>query len=150
MCEKSTTPDLVELSRCLFASVSRRDLDGLLRLHGRDAAWDLSDAGFGAFQGVEAIRSFLEDWFGAFEYYRVDVEEAVDLGGGVTFVVVNATGRPAGMDASVQQRRGWIARWSNGKVVGAASYLDLDQAREAAQRLAKFAPTHSRCLHGGR
>jgi ketosteroid isomerase-like protein len=98
---------------------------------------DLSDAGFGAFEGVEAIRSFLEDWFGAFEYYRVDVEEAVDLGGGVTFVAVNATGRPAGMDGSVQQRRGWIARWSSGKVVRAASYLDLDQAREAAQRLAK-------------
>jgi hypothetical protein len=28
--------------------------------------------GFGAFEGVKAIRSFLEDWFGAFEDYRVD------------------------------------------------------------------------------
>jgi ketosteroid isomerase-like protein len=65
------------------------------------------------------------------------VEEAADLGAGVTFVVVNATGRPTGMNASVQQRRGWVVRWSNGKVVRAASYLDLAQAREVAQRLAK-------------
>jgi ketosteroid isomerase-like protein len=137
MPEQPTPPDLAELSRCLFASASRRDLDALLRLHAPDAAWDLSDAGFGVFEGVQAIRSFLEDWFGAFECYRVDVEEAVDLGGGVTFVAVNATGRPVGMDASVQQPRGWVARWNNGKLVRAVSYLDLEQAQEVAQRLAK-------------
>ena len=109
----------------------------MLGLHAPDALWDLSDAGLGSFEGVEAIRSFLADWFGSFEDYRVDVEQAIDLGGGVIFVIDKATGRPAGIDASIEQRRGWVVRWSNGKLMRAASYLDLDQARIAAERLAK-------------
>jgi ketosteroid isomerase-like protein len=126
MSQEPTTPDPAELSRGLFASVSRTDLDALLHLHADDAVWDLSDAGFGALEGVAAIRSFLEDWFGAFEEFQVEVEEAVELGGGVVFVVVNAVGRPSGMDASVQQRRAWVVLWRNGKIVRAASYLDLE------------------------
>ena len=137
MSQEPTTPDPAELSRGLFASVSRTDLDALLHLHADDAVWDLSDAGFGALEGVAAIRSFLADWFGAFEDYRVDLEEAVDFGDGVIFVVVNATGRPVGMDASVEQRRGWAVVWRSGKVARAASYLDLGQARAAAERFAE-------------
>jgi ketosteroid isomerase-like protein len=137
MSEESTTFDLIELTSGLFASASRKDIDAMLRLHAPAAVWDLSDAGLGSFEGVEAIRSFVADWFGAFEDYRVDVEQVIDMGGGVTFVVVNAIGRPAGMDASVQQRRGWVALWSDGKVMRAASYLDLDHARAAAERLAE-------------
>jgi ketosteroid isomerase-like protein len=108
----------------------------MLDVHAPQAVWDLSDAGLGSLEGIEAIRSFLADWFDAFENYEVEVEEAVDLGGGVVFVVVNATGRPVGMDASVEQRRGWAVLWRNRKLVRAASYLDLDQARSAAERLA--------------
>jgi ketosteroid isomerase-like protein len=137
MSETSKTSDLIELTRGLFASASRKDFDAMLDLHARHAGWDLSDAGLGGIEGVESIRSFLKDWFDAFDDYRVDVEEAVDLGGGVIFVVVNATGRPVGMDASVEQRRGWVVLWSNGEVVRAASYLDPDQARAAAERLAE-------------
>lgn len=137
MPEQPTAPDLVELTRAVFASASRKDVDAMLGLHARHAGWDLSDAGLGSFEGVEAIQSFLKDWFGAFEDYRVDVEQAVDVGGGVIFVVVNATGRPVGIDASVQQRRGWVAVWRDGKLVRAASYLDLHQARTAAERLAQ-------------
>jgi ketosteroid isomerase-like protein len=137
MSGESTTPDLVELTRGLFARASRKDFDAMLGLHAPGAVWDLSDAGLGSVEGVDAIRSFLEDWFGAFEDYQIDVEETVDLGEGVIFVVVNATGRPVGMDASVEQRRGWAIVWTNGKLVRAASYLDLGQARAAAEHLAE-------------
>jgi len=137
MAKEAATSDLIELTRGVFASGSRKDFDAMLDIHAAAAVWDLSDAGLGSFEGVEAIRSFLKDWFGAFEDYQADVEEAVDLGDGVIFVVVNATGRPVGMDASVEQRRGWAVVWRNGKVMRAASYLDLDQARAAAERLGK-------------
>jgi hypothetical protein len=113
------------------------DIDAMLSLHALSAVWDLSDAGLGSFEGVEAIRSFLDDWFGAFEAYRVDVDEAIDVGGGVIFVVDNATGQPAGIDASLQQRRGWIVLWVDRKVARAVTYLDLDHARRTAQGLAE-------------
>jgi ketosteroid isomerase-like protein len=106
----------------------------MLAVHSLDAVWN---TGLGRFEGVEAIHSLLEDWFGAFDDFQVDVEEAVDLGDDVIFVVVNVTGRTVGMDASVELRRGWAVAWRNGKVVEAASYLDLDQARAAAERLAQ-------------
>ena len=137
MADESMNFDLIELTRDVFASASRKDFDAMLSLHARHAVWDLSDAGLGRFEGVEAIRSLLTDWFGAFEDYRVDLEEAVDFGDGVIFVVVNATGRPVGMDASVEQRRGWAVVWRSGKVARAASYLDLGQARAAAEWLAE-------------
>jgi ketosteroid isomerase-like protein len=137
MADKPVTSDLIELTRGVSARGSRKDFDGMLDLHAVDAVWDLSDAGLGFFEGVEAIRSFIADWLGAFDDYRLDVEEAVDLGNGAVFVVVNATGRPVGMDATVKQRRGWAVLWRNDKVVRAASYLDLDQARAAAERLAQ-------------
>jgi ketosteroid isomerase-like protein len=137
MTPKSTASDVIELTRGVFAGASRKDPDDMLELHAPEAVWDLSDAGLGTLAGVEAIRSFLDDWFGAFAGYQVDVEETVDLGAGVVFVVVNARGRPVGMDASVEQRRAWSIVWENGNVVQAASYLDLDQARAAAERLAE-------------
>jgi ketosteroid isomerase-like protein len=137
MAEESTTPDLVELTRDVFASGNGKDFDAMLDFHAEGAVWDLSDAGLGCFEGVEAIRSFIADWLVAFEDYRLDVEETVDFGGGVIFVVVNAVGRPEGMDASVEQRRGWVVVWRSGMIVRAASYLDLDEARAVAEQLAK-------------
>jgi ketosteroid isomerase-like protein len=134
MAERPATSDLIELTRGLFASASRKDFNAMLAVHSLDAVWN---TGLGRFEGVEAIHSLLEDWFGAFDDFQVDVEEAVDLGDDVIFVVVNVTGRTVGMDASVELRRGWAVVWRNGKVVEAASYLDLDQARAAAERLAE-------------
>jgi ketosteroid isomerase-like protein len=135
MGEKPATSDLIELTRGLFASASRKDFDAMLAVHSVDAVWD---TGLGPFEGVEAIRSFLKDWSRAFDEYQVDVEEAVDLGDGVIFVAVNATGRPVGIDAKVELRqRAWVVRWRNGKVVRAASYFDSHQARAAAERLAQ-------------
>jgi len=93
MSQESTTPDLIELTRGLFASASRNDIDAMLGRHAPDAIWDLSDAGLRSFEGVEAIRSFLADWFGSFEDYQVDVEQVIDLAS--EFLRVVAGGDPA-------------------------------------------------------
>ena len=137
MSEESTTPDLVELTRRLFETASRRDIDANMHFHAADALWDLSDAGFGIFRGGAAIRVFLEDWFTSYESYQNDVEEVIDLGGGVVFLAGHDTGRLVGSDGNIEQRRGWIVRWVDGKVVRVAVYLDVDQGRAAAERLAE-------------
>jgi ketosteroid isomerase-like protein len=136
MPEESTTPDLVERVRDLFETASRTDLDAHMRFYARDVVFDVSDAGLGTFEGSAAIRSFLEDWWGTWENYQNEVREVVDLGHGVVFVALWEDGRLVGSDGRVEQQRGWVLRWADGKVVSVTGYLDIDEARAAAERLA--------------
>jgi ketosteroid isomerase-like protein len=108
-----------------------------MRFHATDALWDLSDAGFGTFRGVAAIRAFLEDWFTSYESYQNDVEEVIDLGGGVVFLDGHDTGRLLGSDRSIAQRRGWVVLWVDGKVARVAVYVNIEKGRAAAERLAE-------------
>jgi ketosteroid isomerase-like protein len=137
MSEGSTTPDLVELTRRVFDAGSRHDLDATRSLYAADALLDLSDAALGSFQGVAAIGNFLEDWWGTWEEHLIEVEEVVDLGHGVAFSCVREDGRVAGSDGHVQQRRGWVLLWVEGVISQATAYLDVDEARAAAERLAE-------------
>jgi ketosteroid isomerase-like protein len=93
--------------------------------------------GFGTFKGAPAIRAFLNDWFTSYESYENDLREIVDLGNGVIFLDVHDTGRVAGIGRSIEQRRGWVVLWVDGKVARVAVYLDVDKGRAAAERLAE-------------
>jgi ketosteroid isomerase-like protein len=64
MSEEPTAPDLVELSRRQFEAGNRHDADAVFSNYLPDAVWDLSDAGVGIFEGLAAIRTFFEDWWG--------------------------------------------------------------------------------------
>jgi ketosteroid isomerase-like protein len=137
MSEKSTTPDVVELTRQAFEAGRRHDLDGATRFYAPDAVWDLSDGGFGTFEGVAAIRGFLEDWWGTWGEHVAELQEIVDLGHGVMFVAVWDYARPAGSDGHVEQRMGWVLLWVRGMVERVTVYRDVVHARAAAERLAE-------------
>jgi ketosteroid isomerase-like protein len=137
MPEESTTPDLVELTRRAIEAGSRHDIDSVMSFYAPDAVWDLSDVGIGTFEGVAAIRSFVEEWWGTWGDHLIEVEETVDLGHGVVFSSVREDGRLAGSDRHVEQRRGWVFLWMEGGFERATVYLDIDKARAAAERLAE-------------
>jgi len=136
MPEESTTPDLVELTRQVLDAANRHDIDALMGFYAPEAVWDLSDAGIGTFDGAAAIRSFVEDWWGTWGDHRMEVEEIVDLGHGVVFSPIKEDGRLVGSDSRVEQRRGWVFLWMRGILERQAVYLDSDEARVAAERLA--------------
>ncbi len=98
---------------------------------------DRPQGGFGTFEGVVAIRGFLEDWIGAYEEHERRVEELHDLGNGVTFMVAVLHGRLAGSDATVQERWSYTSLWEAGLISRMIIRADIDQARVAAERLAK-------------
>ena len=58
------------------------------------------------FQGATAIRSFLEDWIGAYDEYEYKQEEGQDLGNGVLFAVASLGGRVAGSAGRAQTSLG--------------------------------------------
>jgi ketosteroid isomerase-like protein len=138
MSEESTTPDLVELTRRQFEAGSRRDLDAALSFYAPDAVWEAVSLGT-SFEGMAAIRGFLEDWLGAYEEFEMEPEEILDLGNGVVFAVTRLTGRPVGSPGSaLMRRRPLVFRWVEGLVARVtAPSSDIDEARAAAGRLAE-------------
>jgi ketosteroid isomerase-like protein len=92
MPEKSTTPDLVELTRRRVDAAQSGDIDAMTSFLARDATWDSSPMGLEVYEGRAAIQRGLEDWWGAFDVSGADAEEILYLGNGVTFAVVTLNG----------------------------------------------------------
>jgi len=137
MSAESTTPDLVERWQETANAYARRDFHTMMRFVASDAVWDVSSAGLGSFEGAAAIRSFLEDWIGAYEEYEYTQEEGQHLGNGVLFVVASLGGRPPGSAARVQERWSYTVIWAEGMMVRVITRADIDEARVAAERLAE-------------
>jgi hypothetical protein len=55
----------------------------------------------------------------------------------VVFSRVREEGRLADGDGHVEQQRGWVILGGQGNIERIAIYLDVDQARAAAERLAQ-------------
>src|SRR6476620_12709609 len=133
MSEESTTPDPVELLGSAFEATNRRDLDAVASSFAEDATFDGRALG-DHFEGRADIRSFIEEWFGAYEELEYELEEVRDLGTGVVFALVVQNGRPAGSAGHVRQREGWVFVWVR-SLIARLSIYEIDEARAVAERL---------------
>jgi ketosteroid isomerase-like protein len=101
-----------------------------------------SDAVFegrvGGDRGRAAIRSMLEEWFGAYEELEFKLEDVRNLGNGVVFAVVVQEGALAGSagHGRFRQREGWVIFWERGLIARLSTHDITDEARAAAERLA--------------
>jgi ketosteroid isomerase-like protein len=132
--EESTAPDLVELTR-RFVEAAGNTVS--LSFLAPDAVWDMAPYGMGTYEGLGAIRAFFEDWLDAFEEFAAELEEVLDLGNGVVFSVVVQGGRPRGSGGVIRVRYAAVVVWAKGLVERFTSYGDFDEARAAAERLAR-------------
>ena len=137
MPEESTTPDLVELALRQIEAVNRRDLDMVMSVLAPDAVYDTSPSGMGTYEGHAAIGAFLRGYWEAFEDLRFELEEALDLGNGVTFLVNRQVARPVGSTADIGTREAHIVEWVEGMIARMTVYNDIEEGRAAAERLAK-------------
>ena len=137
MAEESTTPDLVDRLRGGYEAGNRRDFDAVWRFFSPGGVWDLSPMGLGIYEGRKQVRSFVEAWWADFDEFRADPTEVLDLGNGVTFAVIDQQGRPLGSSAEVRMRYADVSAYVDGLKVRVINYLDIDEARAAAERLAE-------------
>jgi ketosteroid isomerase-like protein len=137
MSEQSATADLVELVRRQTEATNRRDMDALIASARPDVVYDTSPSGLGVYEGPVAIRRLSEDWWGAFEELRFELEEVLDLGNGVTFSVTRQDARPAGSSGYVRTREAHVTEWIDGMAARVTVYTDIDDGRAAAERLAE-------------
>jgi ketosteroid isomerase-like protein len=136
MAEEPAMPDLRVLAQWLTV-VRDRDVEPRMSLFAPDAVWDMSQGGVGVVEGREEIRAFFEEWLGAYEEYEQEVEEIQDLGNGVAFAVLLQRGRPPGSSGWVEFRDARVLLWAGGLVERVNLFLDIDEARAAAERLAE-------------
>jgi ketosteroid isomerase-like protein len=117
-------------------ALDRGDLDGVLSGVAEDGVLDGRGMD-GLIEGRAAIRGFLEDWFRTFDEMDAELEEVSHLGGGVVFAVVIQDGRLVGSPGRVRQREGWVYLCVGGSIEPLTTYIDLDEARAIAERLAE-------------
>jgi ketosteroid isomerase-like protein len=135
MSEESTTPDLVELTRGFVEAANRRYFDAVESFYAPDAA--LCGAEIGTFEGAAAIRGLFEDMLTPHEQSETEAEEILDLGSGVVFAVLKLTARPVGSSGEVQLRWASVAISTEGLIERMTNYMDINEARAAAERLAE-------------
>ena len=138
MPEEPTTPDLEETSRRSREALRRGDLDAAVAMYAPDAVWDASLLGAqGVFEGREAVRRALEDLIAPYVDLEVGAEEFRDQGSGGTFLVFLAPGRLRGSTRFVESRMASVSTWAHGLIERNTTYLDIDEALAAAERLAE-------------
>ena len=136
MPEESTTPDLVERLQRFVDATNAADFDAMASFCAHDAVYEARRVGL-RLEGREAIRGFLEQWSSVYEEVKIEVQEGRDLGHGVMFTVISQHGRLPNTTAWVQEAFPAVSIWADGLIQHTASYLDIDEARAAAERLAE-------------
>ena len=136
MTEESTTPDRIGLARLANEAVNRRDWDAVESFYSPDAV-DVGVEALGTFEGATAIRGYYEDAASSLDDFHVETQEIIDFGNGVTFAVVLVTGHPVGSSAEVRIRYGSVASWTEAVIERLTAFMDIDEGRAAAERLAK-------------
>jgi ketosteroid isomerase-like protein len=130
------TPGPVECVRTILEAADRADFDTIFSFYAPGAVWDMPD-GMGTFKGEAAIRGFWEEWWSSYESLNLELHEILDLGNGTVFAPFRFSGPLKGTAVELQTEMAIVYEWADGSVVRATSYLDVDEARAAAERLAE-------------
>jgi ketosteroid isomerase-like protein len=139
MPEESTTTDLLELAQRTVDAMNACDLDALLSLYSPDATWDSGDPAWPGerFEGREAIGAFIKEWWGTLEDMEMEANEICVVGNGVVLARLVQRGTPHGSAISMEFRFATVSIWVSGLIQEIWAFGHVDQARRAAERLAK-------------
>jgi hypothetical protein len=122
----------VETVRRMYDAYARGDLE--VSLSCLDPAIEFSqpagEPGGGTYHGRQGVIQAFTTWTGAWEDYRVEVEELTDLGEHV-LATTHHYGRGKGSGIEVEQKIFQVWTLSNGMVVRARMYYNRASALEA-------------------
>jgi ketosteroid isomerase-like protein len=136
MSERPPIADPEQQLRDAFEAASREDLDGVTAGLAPNAVWVMDEVGLGPFEGLEAIRAFLVEWWSLWDEHSHRVEEVVLLSEDVGYVIIREDGRMKNSDSVVEARVAHVIEGIDGQIVRDTTYVDVDAARTHAERLA--------------
>jgi ketosteroid isomerase-like protein len=127
----------VELVRRAYQAFNEGGVEAVIGDYWRpEIIWDASPTGIpglGVYRGYDEVRTFFDDWFGAFPFdeWEAEVEQLIDAGDRVVAMVTQrGRGRASGAAAALEM--GQVITLRDGEVVRIDVYLDRAQALEAA------------------
>ena len=85
----------------------------------------------GVYRGPEGVAEAMRTWSGAWEDWRVEVEEIIDAGDRV-LMIVHETGRGKGSGIEIDQRLFQVYTLRDGKITRWKGFMDHEDALEAA------------------
>jgi hypothetical protein len=135
MSEEPTSPDLAERVRVLLDVGDRAEWEEAIAFFAPDAVWVLADR----LEEVEgaAIRDFWASWYEPYTDVRIEALEILALGAGVVLASIRQSGRLGAAQTRVAEEIALVYEWSSGLIDRVTVYLDLGEARTAAERLAR-------------
>jgi ketosteroid isomerase-like protein len=130
--EAAATPGDVERVESSYEALNRRDIAGTVAALHDDAQWvehsDLPEAG--TYEGVETIRSFLEQFMESWEDFHQEIEDEIVRGPCLLlFIHLEARGRGSGIEVDSRYAHLWQVKEGKGARVDA--YYDREQALAA-------------------
>ena len=128
-------PDNVELVREIIDALNRGDVDELVARIDRDFEWlPLEDSPVARiYRGREQVRGYVEDWLSTFDFLRLDLEEASEVG---DHVVVTVRGHGRGRASGVSLNNRFCQVWTlrRGTAVRMQEHATREQALAALGR----------------
>lgn len=73
----------------------------------------------------------------AYQDVEVELDEVLDLGNGVGFVIASIEGQLVASTAHLRVRFGAVYQWADELIVRVGSYADVEHVRAVAERLAE-------------
>jgi ketosteroid isomerase-like protein len=125
----------VDTVRRMYAAYARGDFETGLSCLDPDIEFSqpVDEPGGGIYHGHEGVIQAFARWTAAWDDYRVEVEELIDLGDGVLVRTRHhGRGKDSGVEVEMQIFQLWTLR--DDKVVRARMYYDEAEAREAGLR----------------
>ena len=123
----------IDVVRRSYEAVAERDLETLFALLAEDGEWDLRAAAFdeSVYHGHAGIRRYLEGVWSVVTDFRIDIEDAHEVGDLVVAAVrVHATGLESGIAAERPYGAVWTVR--DGRIASLHLYPTPEEARAAA------------------
>jgi hypothetical protein len=133
----SVTRDRERAIRRTLEALIRRDHEAAAAIYARDGVWDMSAVGMGVFEGHDDIRGFIESWREPYGEFEFTLERLDDLGNDVTLGYAAQRAWLPGSSSPVSLGGGYVGVWRGTLLERNTFYLDIDEARAAAERLAE-------------
>jgi ketosteroid isomerase-like protein len=128
----------VEIVRRAFGEFARGGWEPLMGTRwDPEIVWNMSPTGIpglGTYRGFDELRSFFEDWFGAFPFdeWEQELDEVIDCGEQTVVALTRQRGHGSTSGAVTELEYAQVIKLRGGKVVEVDIYLDRARALEAA------------------
>ncbi len=126
----------VDAWRRAIDAYNRENTEGAVEIYDPDVEWRpavqrLLGGDTAVYRGRRGVRKFLQELDEAFAEIRIEIAEARDLGDQALFLG-RFSGRGRESRAETSSPIAYLVDFRNGKVTGVVSYLDHQEALEAA------------------